>query len=245
VIPRIDRHGTRTDFNALTIRGNIAVQLKNQGERDVHDAFQVTLYEDSDADGAFTPGADHVLGRRTYNETLGVGQATSLTIPVSGRVLFRGNLVYAVVDSGNVITEQNEANNANNTGLACRVQSQGRESAAPDLTASFLRAGRGGLPESVGLIARAGNGGAISVTAGVSVTFYAGNPAAGGQAIGITRTTRALSPGEYEDVSFTWERPKGSTRNVYVAIDDDGTGRGVIIECDEANNDPVVAVSDP
>ena len=69
-----------------------------------------------------------------------------------------------------------------------------------------------------------------------SVAFYRGDPASGGMLIGTTTTSRALNPGEYEDVSVTWSNPPAGLHPVVVAADDDGTGRGLITEGDETNN---------
>jgi uncharacterized repeat protein (TIGR01451 family) len=107
---------------------------------------------------------------------------------------------------------------------------------APDLTASRLLFDTSGLPASIRLTARVGNGGALLAPAGVPVAFYAGDPASGGALLGVVTITRTLQPGEYEDVSMTWLAPANGVYNLYVAADDDGTGHGTNSECDEANN---------
>ncbi|MFQ5857870.1 MAG: FG-GAP-like repeat-containing protein, partial [Anaerolineae bacterium] len=120
VIPAMDRSGTTTDPQALTIVGDVAVQLKNQGNQDVTDPFQVTLFEDTDGDAAFTDGADNVLGQRTYFGSLAIDQSIWLSVAVSGNVLFRDNLIYAYADSQDVIAELDEDNNLNQTGAFCQ-----------------------------------------------------------------------------------------------------------------------------
>lgn len=242
IIPFLDRSATKTTFLSPSISGRVIVQLKNQGLAPVLDPFQVTVFEDSNGDGTYTEGTDTILGRAMYRDALPVGASTALSIPVSGTVLFRDNLIWAYADSQQVIAELDEENNYNSTGFACQVVIDGVQQAAPDLTASRLLVDRSKAPKSITFTARVGNGGAISVTSGISVTFYAGNPAAGGQPIGTTTTTHELSPGEFEDVSFTWDKPQPSLRSVYVAVDDDGKGQGMIMECDEVNNDPFVEI---
>jgi RHS repeat-associated protein len=103
---------------------------------------------------------------------------------------------------------------------------------APDLVPSYVRVVEAG-PELT-VTARVGNAGAMFVAAGVDVTFYDGDPRAGGVKLGTVRTTRRLDPGQFEDVSLTV--PAVGLSEVWVAADDDGTGRGRVGECDEDNN---------
>ncbi|HQR05264.1 MAG TPA: putative Ig domain-containing protein [Gemmatales bacterium] len=72
------------------------------------------------------------------------------------------------------------------------------------------------------------------VLPGVSVAFYDGNPSRGGQLLGTVQTTQRLKQGESEDVSFTV--PPGSINDLWVKVDDDGTGLGTVPEFDETNN---------
>ena len=72
--------------------------------------------------------------------------------------------------------------------------------AAPDLTASYLRASGNEL--NANLTARIGNGGELFVVAGVPVAFYDDDPQNGGTLLGATVTTTRLEPGQFEDVSI-------------------------------------------
>ncbi|MGH9902004.1 MAG: putative Ig domain-containing protein, partial [Pyrinomonadaceae bacterium] len=74
--------------------------------------------------------------------------------------------------------------------------------AAPDLTVSRVTINPQNCPASVGITARVGNGGSLHVAAGQRVNFYDGDPAAGGSLISTQQTTRALYPGEFEDVTL-------------------------------------------
>ncbi len=104
--------------------------------------------------------------------------------------------------------------------------------AAPDLTASYLRAI--GTAQEATITARVGNGGMLAVQPGVYVAFYDADPDEGGTLLGRTITTVALNPGEYQDVSiFT---PLGGPQDIWVVADDDGTGVGQVREADENNN---------
>lgn len=103
--------------------------------------------------------------------------------------------------------------------------------AAPDLTASFLRATSS--PTST-LTARIGNGGAVVVGAGLAVSFYDGDPSGSGNLLGTATTTTPLDPGEYEDVTLALvAAPPGVA---WVAADDAGGLVGAQNECDETNN---------
>jgi len=107
---------------------------------------------------------------------------------------------------------------------------------APDLTASRLLFDTTGLPDTIRITARIGNGGSLHVAAGLPVAFYDGDPASGGALIGTLQTTKVLNPGEYEDVTLTWNSPMPGVHDVYVVADDDGTGQGTASECNETNN---------
>ena len=64
--------------------------------------------------------------------------------------------------------------------------------------------------------------------------FYDGDPKQGGQLLGVVRTTKRLEPGQFEDISLTVSNLP--LNDVWVAADDDGTGKGVESESDETNN---------
>src|SRR6185295_8523010 len=106
---------------------------------------------------------------------------------------------------------------------------------SPDLTASRGRVDVSDFPRSLRILARIGNGGGSTVGAGVSVAFYAGDPAAGGALIG-TATLGSLAPGGFEEASVTWVGPPDHPATVWIVADDDGTRKGRERECDEANN---------
>ena len=76
----------------------------------------------------------------------------------------------------------------------------GSRVAFPDLTASLVRITEGAT--DVTLTARIGNGGATVVFPGAPVSFYDGDPRAGGVLLGTVTTSLSLQPGVYEDVSL-------------------------------------------
>ena len=99
----------------------------------------------------------------------------------------------------------------------------------PDVTSSFVRSA-GGVGDTR-LIARIGNGGSDLVTAGTRVSFYLGDPASGGTLINSTTTSKALAPGEFEDLQIRWTSTAGFHPVVVVADPEN-----VISEADETNN---------
>ncbi len=106
----------------------------------------------------------------------------------------------------------------------------------PDLTASLIRKNDALFPASSELIARIGNGGGASVPANTKVSFYRGDPAAGGTLIGTTQTSISLNPGQYEDVKVVWNSPPIGLHPITVVADDNGLGVGTVNEGNEANN---------
>ena len=75
--------------------------------------------------------------------------------------------------------------------------------ASPDLSASQITVDLGGWP-TITATARVGNGGTTFAAGGVPVSFYDGDPLAGGQLLGTAFTTGDLDPGDFEDVSVSF-----------------------------------------
>jgi hypothetical protein len=110
---------------------------------------------------------------------------------------------------------------------------------APDLQVS-LAAGLAGCPGSVHLDALVQNHGSLGVAAGVDVTFYAG-ASPGGTLVASAKTTTALLPGQYEQVSADWPVPMGSAvTSFYVVVDGDPAAMSKVSECLEDNNQATV-----
>lgn len=120
-VTAIDTAGMTTDSQALTISGSVQVTIKNGGNSNTTAPFDVTVFEDTDKDKKFTPGIDNVVGSATYNSNLAEGASDIIGMPVSGTVLFKDNLLYAMVDSANSVAEINETNNILSTGAKCEI----------------------------------------------------------------------------------------------------------------------------
>lgn len=90
----------------------------------------------------------------------------------------------------------------------------------------------------VHLNARFGNMGTADVEAGVRVSFYQGSPEGTHSLLGTVPTEEPIPVG-LDDVwvGFDYHLPEwDESYNLYVTIDDDGTGSGLIAEIDEENN---------
>jgi hypothetical protein len=115
------------------------------------------------------------------------------------------------------------------------VQPEG-EFSAPDLVVSVLGEC---TPPGLTAIARVRNLGRAAVPAGVSVTFYAGDPAAGGELLGTALTTKDLYPAEALDVPLplpgATPEVLGGEVAIHVIIDEAG-GPHPWQECRTDNN---------
>jgi len=102
---------------------------------------------------------------------------------------------------------------------------------APDLAVG-LEVSLAGCPTTVTLRARVVNEGSLGVPAGVEVAFRQGDTL-----LGTNITTVPLLPGASTivelDVDLSGEGPFAFE----ATVDDDGSGAGVVLECDEENND--------
>ncbi len=90
--------------------------------------------------------------------------------------------------------------------------------AARDLTVSRVRINSQGCPATAGITARIGNGGSLHAGPGVRVNYFLGDPSAGGALIGTRQTSRALYPGDFEDVTLDWNAPVAG--QIFVTVND-------------------------
>ncbi len=126
-----------------------------------------------------------------------------------------------------------------------RRQTQGGRSsiAAPDLVAADLSVDTVSCPEGVELRARIRNDGDNLVGAALNVAFYAGDPAAGGELLGVVQTTEALDPEGLTEVALAVVSPPSGAETLCVVADDDGSGTGQANECREENNTLCVPIA--
>jgi subtilase family serine protease len=108
---KIDLSGTATDPQTLAISGNSQVFFQNKGDDKITTSFNVLVFEDTDMDGKYTPGVDNLLSTATNTLPLWPEGAGMVSVPLSGTVKFLHSPLYAFVDSGDSILEQDETNN--------------------------------------------------------------------------------------------------------------------------------------
>ncbi|MBN1210785.1 MAG: VCBS repeat-containing protein [Myxococcaceae bacterium] len=107
--------------------------------------------------------------------------------------------------------------------------------AAPDVAVSQAAAACTG--GTLTISASVDNLGATSVAAGLKVAFYSGDPASGGALLGVATVSTPIPAGSSAPVSWVvGGQPPGASTQIFIVADDDGTGAGRDIECNEANN---------
>jgi hypothetical protein len=106
---------------------------------------------------------------------------------------------------------------------------------APDITAELRDVGlsTATCPETLTLSIRVWNRGAVLVSQGVPIAVYAGAPGGAPAAVGFT--AGAILPGSSELVTIGVPGP-ATAQDFTIVVNDDGTGEGVVGECDRANN---------
>jgi len=111
VVKAVDASTIVVDPLSLALSGSAGVELANPGTGPAAGPFVVTVFEDRDANGAYDPGGDAVLGEQTV---AGLDASATLALPVAvtGSVTFAGNLVYAFVDSALAVAELDETGGA-------------------------------------------------------------------------------------------------------------------------------------
>jgi subtilase family serine protease/prenyltransferase beta subunit len=123
-ISSIDTTNLITDFQSLDLSGTVQVAISNIGDQPVNTPFLLTIFEDKDNDGILDRveepyEGDNILGEVTYSNTLMAGTTDTVEITLSGSVLFRDSIIYAVADPDNTVDELDETNNMRNTGQEC------------------------------------------------------------------------------------------------------------------------------
>ncbi|MEO6326958.1 MAG: CARDB domain-containing protein, partial [Thermoanaerobaculia bacterium] len=110
----IDLSGLTVSPANLTVSGTVRATVHLNG---VTRPFAVTVFEDVDGDGAFNPVVDNALGTTIVQP---ITDPQVVQIPVQGTVRFAPSHLYLYLDSGNAISEINEANNFVDFSSACQ-----------------------------------------------------------------------------------------------------------------------------
>ncbi|MCM3869899.1 MAG: putative Ig domain-containing protein [Pyrinomonadaceae bacterium] len=115
-VAAVDISALTTNSQSLVVTGSVRVEIQNLGGSLFAGDFQTLLFEDRNDNKTYQMGVDLQLGMARFSGTIDSAGMVQLDVPVSGVVLFRDQLVYAFVDSGQTVTELNETNNVGNSG---------------------------------------------------------------------------------------------------------------------------------
>jgi RHS repeat-associated protein len=105
-----------TDPQTLATTGSLSVTVLNAGTAAASPGFQLTAFEDRNNNGRYDVLLDNRLGTANIAASLSINSSTTTNIPISGSLLFPGNIIYVLVDANNVILESDENNNLRHTG---------------------------------------------------------------------------------------------------------------------------------
>jgi hypothetical protein len=107
--------------------------------------------------------------------------------------------------------------------------------AAPNLTATNgdISVDMSRCPEAIQVTVNVWNRGAVPVAMGVPVAFYA---LPSHQLEGVATTRGSILPGQFEAVTITIQPAPTTPTGLEVHLNDDGTGKGVVSECNEADD---------
>jgi subtilase family serine protease len=115
---KIDLDSMTTGTN-LAVSGAAYVTFQNKGDDRINTSFNVLVFEDTDLDGKYTAGVDNLISTATNTISLWPEGASMLSVPLSGTVKFLHSPLYALIDSGDAILEQDETNNLIRSGADC------------------------------------------------------------------------------------------------------------------------------
>ena len=124
IIANVEISDMTGDWQALEMTASFSVDIHNQGAGPALGEFIITVFDDANDNGIFDMAVDGILGT-TIRSGLDQEETVTVSGPASGPVSFRGNLVYAFVDSGGAIPETDEGNNVSRSEVACRTSPTG------------------------------------------------------------------------------------------------------------------------
>ena len=98
------------DWQKLLINGIVDVTVQNMGDSGISKKIDIIIFEDLNDNHIFDMEYDNVFGTVSA-DGLEVNEQKTLSLSISGTVLFRGNAILAFADSVNDVAEINEKNN--------------------------------------------------------------------------------------------------------------------------------------
>lgn len=216
------------DERFLRIYRGASGQVLYQLARGSGTGYELPVVADVDGDGnaEVVVAANTTGGFGTQSGLLVLGEAADRW--ASARPLWNQHTYHVtnVEDGGSIPRQETAGWQTRNTYRQNRTVGA-NPSAAPDLSVSRIQVD---LPAAI--TARVGNGGGIFAGPGVPVSFYLGDPAAGGVLLGTASTSAPLQPGSFEDVTLRSGALTPGAYAVFAIVDRDGR----VSECDEGNN---------
>lgn len=122
-VASIDTGVAATDCTTFDVGAVTRVEVANLGDTDAPAGIQVTVFEDrAPLNARYDAGTDNLLGQTTLGAPLPRGQSLTVDVPTTGSLLFRDNVIYAMVDSAGAVAEVLEDNNLFDTGRGCEYR---------------------------------------------------------------------------------------------------------------------------
>ena len=118
----IDIASLNIDGQTLKISGTSNTVIRNLGDQEAFESYWVAIFEDSNGSRSFEPLEDSIIGAVQVDAGPGAGSVFSIDVPVNGEVRFKGNEIFACVDSNNEINEINEDNNILGSTANCEME---------------------------------------------------------------------------------------------------------------------------
>lgn len=115
----MDTTNITVDSQTLEITGSIDVVIQNNGTSHVIDSYSISLFEDVNTNNIFDPGSDNILDTLTITDYPMPQDQITVTVDVNGSMLFKGNIIYVLIDSTGRIKETDKQNNITHSMADC------------------------------------------------------------------------------------------------------------------------------
>ncbi|MBD3320849.1 MAG: hypothetical protein GF350_07125, partial [Chitinivibrionales bacterium] len=115
----VDISNTVVDPQTLAMSGYATVYALNSGQTDIADNYTITMFEDTDFNEHLDRQKDNILGHERVGISHVADDTIAVEIQLDGTQSFKGNLLFAFIDSENEIPEYSESNNVANSMATC------------------------------------------------------------------------------------------------------------------------------
>jgi len=121
-IDQVDAADLVVNGQTLLASGTVSARVVNRGPGPLTRPFEVLFFEDRNGNGRFDATHDLALGSSTVTNRLEPFQSFRVTALASGQALFPGSVIWAMVDSGQEISEADESNNLAQLEVDCMAE---------------------------------------------------------------------------------------------------------------------------